>query len=58
MLCEQMCGIDFAPDLAQLNGGIFDALLDPEGSGVDMTKLTESAPTSDADRGRGVGPHP
>ena len=55
MLREQIRRIDPPTDLTQLNGGIFDALLNPEGSGVEVARFAKATPTTYDDRGGGVG---
>ena len=58
MFREQVRRVDFSPDLSQLDAGTLDALLNPEGTGVDVPELAQATSAKDADGGGGVGPYP
>ena len=45
-------------DLAKFYGGVFDPLLDPEGTRVDVAELAEAGSATDADGCCRVGPYP
>ena len=58
MFREEIRRIDFSLDLAEFYGGIFDTLLYPEGTSVDVAELAKPGSAADADGCGGVGPYP
>ena len=57
MFREQVRGVDVPSGFQQLNAGIFDSLLDPEGSRIDVPQLAPTGSAADADGGGGVCPY-
>ena len=58
MFREEVRRIDFSLDLAELYGGVFDPLLDPESASVDVAELAKPGSAADADGCGRVGPYP
>ena len=58
MFREEVRRVDFSLDLAEFYGGIFDTLLCPEGTCVDVTKFASARTATDADGCCRVGPYP
>ena len=42
-LRDEVCRVGFPLHLSQLNGGIFDTLLNPQGARIDVAQLAQSA---------------
>ena len=58
MFREEIRRIDFSLDLAEFYGSIFDTLLYPEGTRVDVTKFAQARSATDADGCCRVCPYP
>ena len=58
MLCEKVCRVHLAGDLAEVDAPRPDRLLYPQRMRVKMPQLPEPLAGADADRCRGVGPDP
>ena len=57
MLGEDIRGVFSTFDLSQIYPAASDLVLKPQALGVDAAELPEPVPATDADGGRGVGPH-
>ena len=50
MFCEEVCGVQLAPDLPQLKRPVSDTLLDPETPCVDVAQLAQALAAANAHR--------
>jgi len=57
VLGEQVGGIYLAVHLAEVHPAEADRLLNPQGVGIQMTKLAKALSVTDADGRAGVSPH-